>query len=538
MTRSTADTPAFSVVVPTVGRPSLDALLESLAAATGPRPAEVIVVYDRPTARRRTDVPGMRDGTDVRVLRTGGSRGPAGARNVGWRAALTDWVAFLDDDVLVGAGWYQDLTDDLAGLPADAAASQGRIRVPLPGGRRPTDWERNVAGLEQACWATADMAYRRDVLREVGGFDERFRRAYREDSDLALRVQKAGWLVLRGEREVTHPVRAVDRWISVRLQTGNADDMTMRALHGPDWRTLVGAGPGRTGRHLAVTTALGLALLGPVSGRRRAGVAAMLGWLTGTAEFLWVRIAPGPRTADEVATMAVTSVLIPPVATYQMAVGWLRSRRWAVEEADRPLVAAQVGKPTIRSRVLHGPVPKPVAADPYWSPKAVLFDRDGTLIVDRHYLAEPEGVVPMPGARRAVERVRSAGLAAAVVTNQSGVGRGLISREQMESVNRRVDDTLGPFDWWAVCCHAPAERCSCRKPAAGLVLEAADRLGVSPRDCAVIGDIAADVEAAAAAGARAVLVPTRRTRITEIRAAAQVAPDLLTAVDLVLAGRC
>ena len=78
------------------------------------------------------------------------------------------------------------------------AGSQGRLRVPLPAARPPTDWERNVAALEGARWATADLAYRRAVLAEVGGFDERFRRAYREDADLALRVVRAGYRIEQG----------------------------------------------------------------------------------------------------------------------------------------------------------------------------------------------------------------------------------------------------------------------------------------------------------------------------------------------------
>jgi histidinol-phosphate phosphatase family protein len=168
----------------------------------------------------------------------------------------------------------------------------------------------------------------------------------------------------------------------------------------------------------------------------------------------------------------------------------------------------------------------------------VLFDRDGTLIVDSGYPRDPRLVALMPGARMAVRRIRQAGLAAGVVTNQSGVGRGLLTRQEVECVNARVEEMAGPFDTWAVCWHAPEEGCTCRKPAPGLVLEAATGLGVPPADCVVIGDIGADVKAAEAAGARAILVPTRNTRAKEVRAAPQVAPNLLSAVDLLLGGRC
>ena len=165
-------------------------------------------------------------------------------------------------------------------------------------------------------------------------------------------------------------------------------------------------------------------------------------------------------------------------------------------------------------------------------PRAVLFDRDGTLVVDVPYNGDPELVEPMPGAREVVAALRDAGVLVGVVTNQSGIARGLITREQADAVNSRIDDELGPFDDWRVCPHGPDDGCRCRKPRPGMVLDAADAMGVSSRDVAVVGDIGADVEAAAAAGARGVLVPTAVTRPAEVRSAALVAPDLAGAIAL------
>ncbi|MEX5719321.1 glycosyltransferase family 2 protein, partial [Geodermatophilus maliterrae] len=228
--------------MPTIGRPSLDVLLDALAAAPGPRPAQLVVVDDRPDGPPlAVERPGL---PPVRVVRTGGG-GPARARNLGWRTARTPWVAFLDDDVVPDPDWYERLAADLSGLPADVAGSQGRVRVPLPEDRRPTDWERGTAGLATSSWITADLAYRRAVLAAVGGFDERFPRAFREDSDLALRVMDTGGRLVRGQRWITHPVRPVDRWVSVRVQAGNGDDVLMRRLHGPDWRERADAALGR-----------------------------------------------------------------------------------------------------------------------------------------------------------------------------------------------------------------------------------------------------------------------------------------------------
>lgn len=324
----TAD--AYSVVIPTIGRHCLDACLRALADAAVPPPREVFVVDDRRDADGPLGLTGAGPLADrVTVLSTGG-RGPAAARNAGLHHVTTPWVVFLDDDVQVRPGWGALLANDLAQAGPGTAGVQGRVTVPLPDGRRPTDWERCTAGLEEAAWATADMAYRTQTVRRAGGFDERFLRAFREDADLALRLMNGGWTLGRGTRSTLHPVRPADRWVSVRTQRGNADDALMNRIHGPDWWTRADAPRGRLPGHLAVTatglTAAGLALVGH---RRAAAVAGAL-WAAGTAEFTWARIAPGPRTAAEVATMIGTSVVIPPLAALHRGLGVIRHRRATV----------------------------------------------------------------------------------------------------------------------------------------------------------------------------------------------------------------
>jgi histidinol-phosphate phosphatase family protein len=169
----------------------------------------------------------------------------------------------------------------------------------------------------------------------------------------------------------------------------------------------------------------------------------------------------------------------------------------------------------------------------------VLFDRDGTLCIDVPYNGDHNRVVPVPGAAQALQKLRSAGLVTAVISNQSGIARGLHTPEQVDAVNARLTELIGPLGPVLYCPHGPTEGCRCRKPQPGLVLDAARALGVEPADCVVIGDIAADLEAARTAGARAVLVPTEMTRDAEVddaRCTAAVAPDLLSAVELVLSG--
>ncbi len=165
-------------------------------------------------------------------------------------------------------------------------------------------------------------------------------------------------------------------------------------------------------------------------------------------------------------------------------------------------------------------------------PRAVLFDRDGTLVHDVPYNGDPAKVAPVATARAALDRLRRAGIPTGVVSNQSGVARGLLTPEAVVAVNTRVEELIGPIGVWAWCPHGEADGCACRKPAPGLVLDAARWLGVDPAECAVVGDIAADLGAARAAGARGVLVPTHTTRREEVDAADLVAPDLLGALDL------
>ena len=166
--------------------------------------------------------------------------------------------------------------------------------------------------------------------------------------------------------------------------------------------------------------------------------------------------------------------------------------------------------------------------------RAVLFDRDGTLIRDVPYNGDPDLVEPMPGAAASVALLHARGVAVGVVTNQSGIARGLITAEQVDAVNERVDRLVGPFDVWAVCPHGEGDGCGCRKPAPGLIVDAMARLGVEPDEVAVVGDIGRDIQAARAAGCRSVLVPTPITLESEVEAATEVATTLADAVAMLL----
>ena len=325
-----ADGALADVVVPTIGRPSLERLLEGLDRELAEHPGligRVVVVDDRPAPADALRPRPMRHARCAVV--SGPARGPAAARNAGWRRTTAPWVVFLDDDVEVGSGWAGLLDADLRGAPSQTVAVQADISVPLDGDRPPDDIERGVARLADASWITADMAVRRDALAEVGGFDERFPRAYREDTDLALRLLDAGGQLNIGRRSTRHPVRPSHWTECLGRQRGNADDALMRRLHGPEWRRRGRAPTGLRADHVRTSAVGAAAAVALVAGRPRTTAALVAAWAWRWWRFLAVRRTPGRDGAREWLQLASTSAAIPPLATFWWARGTLRALRLA-----------------------------------------------------------------------------------------------------------------------------------------------------------------------------------------------------------------
>lgn len=143
---------------------------------------------------------------------------------------------------------------------------------------------------------------------------------------------------------------------------------------------------------------------------------------------------------------------------------------------------------------------------------AIFLDRDGTMIEERHYLADPDGVVLEAGAAEALARLQAAGFALVMISNQSGIGRGRMTHEDVERVNARLEALLGAegvvLDKIYFCPHAPDDGCACRKPGTGMIEAAKRDLALDLGRSVVIGDKDADLLCAGTLGMKGILVTT------------------------------
>jgi D-glycero-D-manno-heptose 1,7-bisphosphate phosphatase len=170
--------------------------------------------------------------------------------------------------------------------------------------------------------------------------------------------------------------------------------------------------------------------------------------------------------------------------------------------------------------------------------EAVAFDRDGTLVADVPYNGDPSLVEPLPGAVESIHLLRDTlHLPLGVLTNQSGIARGLISRAQVDAVNHQVDALFGGFDGWWVCPHIAEDGCDCRKPLPGMALEMAKRFGVTVEGLLIVGDRKADLELARSIEAVGVLVMSPQSEMGSSDIADVVIEDLRELRDIVEAGR-
>lgn len=317
-----------SVVVPTCGRPDL--LSRCLAALILQRfessRFEIVVVDDRPDRRTREVVMDWAShaeqrGPLVTYIASPGPHGPAAARNYGWRAARGSIVAFTDDDTVPRADWLEKGLNAFEDSTVDAV--WGRIIMPL--NRTPTDYELDAKGLERAEFVTANCFCRKSVLERIGGFDERFRVAWREDADLYFNLIDANAKIKHVPGAViVHPIRPAKWGVSLSQQKKVLFDALLYKKHPDLYRKKIRARP-RWDYYLIVFAIL--AMIGGLASASYQVAAAAAGiWLLLTARFCIMRLRRTVKKPAHILEMAVTSALIPPLAVFWRVVGAIKFR--------------------------------------------------------------------------------------------------------------------------------------------------------------------------------------------------------------------
>ncbi|HEX2055144.1 MAG TPA: glycosyltransferase [Nitrospiraceae bacterium] len=318
---------SLSVVVPTYQRPELlQRCLSALTSQTMDADRyEIIVVDDGASLDTWKAVKALAasgSAPAIRYLASFPRKGPAAARNLGWRAARGDVIAFTDDDCIASPDWLAAGWAMFADLGLSGA--WGRIVVPLP--EEPTDHDWNTKGLERSPCATANCFYRKTALASVGGFDERFTTAWREDSDLQFTLLERGGRLTPCDRAVVvHPARSAPWGISLRQQRNNLFNALLYKKHPdlyrnklqarPPWRYYVIVGA------LLGTTVAGIMMPSPAWAIGFASI-----WAGLTAEFCVRRLRNTTRRPGHVAEMIITSALIPPLAIFWRLLGAIRYR--------------------------------------------------------------------------------------------------------------------------------------------------------------------------------------------------------------------
>ncbi|MGN6438219.1 MAG: glycosyltransferase family 2 protein [Agriterribacter sp.] len=306
---------SVSVVIPTFRRPHLlKRVLESFSRQSYLPPAfEIVVVIDGIDAASADCVSNCNNQRfPIKYFMHFRSRGPAAARNTGWRNAQGALIIFTDDDCIADPllvihymkAFFQN------GKPA---AFWGRTVVPI--GEHPTDYEKNVAKLESSGFITANCACTRDALRITNGFDERYRTAWREDTDLffSLMQQSVPIYEIR-EAVITHPARSAGWGVSLAEQKKSRYNALLYKKFPRLFRHYVSRSP--VWIYYAIIFCFFGGIIGYIAGLEIFTMLLISFWILLTGWFVYKRLAHTSKAPVHIAEMIVTSVLIPFLSVY------------------------------------------------------------------------------------------------------------------------------------------------------------------------------------------------------------------------------
>lgn len=316
----------ISVVIPTYKRPLLlMECIKALARQTFSREEfEVIIVSDGPDRLTKELVVSWKHTglLDIEYIPLDRKRGPAAARNAGWRIASGELIAFTDDDCVPDPCWLEQLWE--AYHWPDAPVFAGRVIVPVSA-ELPTDYERNTAQLEKAEFVTANCACGRRVLEQTGGFDERYEMAWREDSDLAFSIcQQQIPLQPLPEAIVVHPVRKARWGVSLYEQKKTMFNALLYKKFPGLYRHRIQERPPLS--YYAMVLSITGAVVALAYGTYTLSLVLTAIWLTLLMFFVARRLRHTSRAWPHVLEMIVTSACIPFLSVYWNWYGSLKYR--------------------------------------------------------------------------------------------------------------------------------------------------------------------------------------------------------------------
>jgi glycosyltransferase involved in cell wall biosynthesis len=313
----------ISVIVPTYRRPDL--LLRCLRALISQQfnrnEYEVIVVSDGPDELTQNMFekwirPKQHK---IRYYNLPEKKGPAAARNYGWLLAKGELVAFTDDDCMPDKYWLQGFAN--AYTPGSMVAFSGKTIVPMP--KKPTDYERNVGHLQTADFITANCCCSKSALRRSGGFDEEFRMAWREDSDLEFKLlEERIPIVKTTDAVVVHPVRKAQWGISIKEQKKTMFNALLYKKYPGLYRQKIQPNPPVF--YYAIIASFLMVLCGLILHSEGLLITGAMFWIGLTSLFIFRRLRYTTLRMEHVLEMTVTSVFIPFLSIYWQVYGALK----------------------------------------------------------------------------------------------------------------------------------------------------------------------------------------------------------------------
>lgn len=316
---------SVSVVVPTFRRNELlrRCLTGLFAQKYEPSSFEIIVVDDARSVETRLLIESegkKRRFPILRYIPAIRSHGPAAARNCGWRAASGKIIAFTDDDCIPSPGW---LKAGVAAFTGGIAGVSGKIIVPIP--RIPTDYEYNASLLQDTEFITANCFYLREALDSVGGFDERFTAAWREDSDLIFRLLKERRKMTRAaDAVVIHPVRNAPWGIGIKEHKKTMFNALLYKKHPHFYRRYVQRWP--PWHYYCIVCASTLLPFSVFYGLKYVTMGLTFTWVFMTGRFFFKRIRNTSHSLTHIMEMATTSIAIPYIAVFWRVYGSVKFR--------------------------------------------------------------------------------------------------------------------------------------------------------------------------------------------------------------------